>query len=188
MVSNEINKSFDGASDVAAIRPAPANPDAASIAAAADWIRRNFGAIEGIDELCDALRDATPQLTYVTVPRTLLEWAQQNVDCDEDADERARLSYEIGSYLGPNPTPPVDAARGTCPSKIPMPGELPALYRWARCVEEPKSEWQVGYEAARRYVQLQLRTYLELESRGDAVSAASCVANRGNGGTRANDA
>jgi hypothetical protein len=43
--------------------------------------------------------EAAAQAYDVLVPRKLLEWAQQNIDCIEDQDERERVSAEISKYL-----------------------------------------------------------------------------------------
>lgn len=39
------------------------------------------------------------QSDYVLVPRMLLEWAQQNIDCVEDEDERERVSAALDAAM-----------------------------------------------------------------------------------------
>ncbi len=55
--------------------------------------------------------DTTQPIGEVLVPRSLLEWAQQNIDCQEDAAERVRVSEALGQYLTfPVSTPALIAA------------------------------------------------------------------------------
>lgn len=60
-----------------------------------DVIRR-----DSVIDLIDRRRLASDRPSdHVLVPKSLIEWAQQNIDCIEDEDERQRVSAELGKYL-----------------------------------------------------------------------------------------